>query len=99
MHDALARFLHYLRVERNASELTIKSYREDFQALAEYLAQAYGECPPPGDITTLDLRGYVAHMNSAGYSKATISRRLASLRSFFRFGGRDGWCQGNPAKP
>jgi integrase/recombinase XerC len=100
MHSALTRFLQYLRAERNASDLTIKSYREDLEALATYLTETDGgACPEPGNITTLDLRGYVAHLSSAGYSKATISRRLASLRSFFRFGGREGWCHGNPAKP
>jgi integrase/recombinase XerC len=100
MHSAVARFLQYLRVEKNASDLTIKSYREDLALLVEYLSEAYGgACPGPGEITTLDLRGYTAHLHSAGYSKATIARRLASLRSFFRFGGREGWCKSNPAKP
>jgi integrase/recombinase XerC len=100
MHSAIDAFLRYLRVERNASELTLKSYGEDFAALAGYLAEACGgECPPPEQISTVLLRGYVAHLHSQGYSKATIARRLASLRSFFRFGGRAGWCQGNPAKP
>ena len=33
MQDAIERFLQYLRVERNASDLTIKSYREDLELL------------------------------------------------------------------
>jgi integrase/recombinase XerC len=99
MQAAVDAFLTYLRVERNASELTLKSYREDLAALETYLVEACGSCPPPGEITTVLLRGYVSHLHAQGYSKATIARRLASLRSFFRFGGRQGWCQGNPAKP
>lgn len=100
MHTAIARFLQYLCVERNASDLTIKSYREDLAMLAGYLAEAYGgECPGPGEITVLDLRGYVAALHESGYSKSTIARRLASLRSFFRFGQREGWAKTNPAKP
>ena len=47
----------------------------------------------------LDLRGYVAALHEAGYAAATIARRLASLRSFFRFGLREGWVKTNPAKP
>ena len=47
----------------------------------------------------LDLRGYVAALHEAGYAKTTIARRLASLRSFFRFGQREGWAKTNPAKP
>jgi len=94
------RFLQYLRVERNASPLTIKSYREDLEALAEYLGERHGgHSPDPANLTTLDLRGYASAMHSAGYAKTTIARRLASLRSFFRFGQREGWTKANPAKP
>ncbi|MBN2217849.1 MAG: tyrosine recombinase XerC [Pirellulales bacterium] len=100
MRGAIARFLQYLRVERNASELTLKSYGEDLEALVEYLAECHGgDLPSPGQITVLDLRGYVAAMHDAGYAKATIARRLASMRSFFRFGQRESWTKTNPAKP
>jgi integrase/recombinase XerC len=100
MHTAIVRFLQYLQVERNASPLTVKSYREDLFALAAYLAEAYaGACPKPEAISVLDLRGYVAALSEAGYAKATIARRLASLRGFFRFGQREGWARTNPAKP
>jgi integrase/recombinase XerC len=100
MRTAIARFLQYLRVERNASELTLKSYREDLAALSDYLAEARGgDAPEPRAIGVLELRGYVAALHQAGYAKATIARRLASLRSFFRFGQREGWTETNPAKP
>lgn len=99
MRTALGRFLQYLSVERNASELTIKSYREDLTALIDYLAEAGGgRCPRPAEITILELRGYVGALHEAGYAPATIARRLASLRSFFRFGQREGWVEANPAK-
>lgn len=97
---AISRFLRYLEVERNASPLTIKSYREDLFALKEYLTEASGgRSPSPNEITTLDLRGYVAALSEAGYAKTSIARRLASLRSFFRFGQREGWVEQNPARP
>ncbi len=100
MDEAIRRFLQYLSAERNASPLTLKSYREDLEVLRAYLAQTYGQhLPQPGDLTTLDLRGYTAYLHNAGYAKSTIARRLASLRSFFRFGNREGWCEENPAKP
>lgn len=97
--EAVARFLQYLKVERNASPLTIKSYREDLEALTDHLDERFGAAPPPGDLTTLDLRGYVAGLSEQNYAKTTIARRLASLRSFFRFGQREGWAESNPAKP
>lgn len=100
MLTATQRFLRYLQAERNYSELTLKSYREDLEALSEYLYDLFSNrIPDPGEITTLQLRGYVAAMQEAGYAKSTIARRLASLRSFFRFGLRDGWTKDNPAKP
>jgi integrase/recombinase XerC len=100
MRTATDRFLQYLRVERNASELTVKSYREDLTALADYLSEARGGvCPRPDDVAVLELRGYVAALHDAGYAQTTIARRLASLRSFFRFGQREGWTRTNPAKP
>jgi len=99
MNQTIARFLQYLRVERNASDMTIKSYREDLMSLEEYLAEALGHRPGIADLTTLQLRGYVAALHEAGYARTSISRRLASLRSFFRFAQREGLVQGNPAKP
>ena len=48
MRTAMGRFLQYLRVERNASDLTVKSYREDLTALADYLTESRdGHCPKP----------------------------------------------------
>jgi integrase/recombinase XerC len=99
MQAAVGRFLKYLRVERNASELTSKSYREDLTALVEYLTELQGRVPAPQDVSTVDLRGYIAALHEADYAKTTIARRLASMRSFFRFGQREGWTKGNPAKP
>ena len=100
MRTAIARFLQFLAVERNASAHTVKSYREDLSALVDYLSETHGErLPKPGEITVLDLRGYVAALHDAGYAKSSIARHLATLRTFFRFGQREGWAKTNPAKP
>jgi integrase/recombinase XerC len=88
-----------LTVERNASPLTVKSYREDLTTLAEYLQPDNGRAVSPAEITPLELRGYVTAMHEAGYAKSSVSRRLASLRSFFRFALREGLATHNPAKP
>lgn len=99
LEQAIAGFMQYLRAERNASPLTLKSYGEDLAGLVELL-QADGATPPePSEITTLDLRGYSASLHEHGYAQTTIARRLAALRSFFRYGQREGWCETNPAKP
>ncbi len=93
------RFLQYLKVERNASPLTVKSYSEDLAALVEYLSDDRGHAPHPSKVGTPELRAYLAALSEAAYAKTTIARRLASLRSFFRFGQREGWTKTNPAKP
>jgi integrase/recombinase XerC len=99
MHNQVAQFLRYLAIERNASELTIKSYREDLIDLADYLIDQLGANVVPKDVTPRDLRGYVAALHEAGYAQASISRKLASLRSFYRFAQRQQMCATSPAKP
>ena len=99
MKQSTELFLRYLSVERNASELTIKSYREDLHALIDFLQAEDGSHPTPDQVTTLDLRDYVSALHEAGYARSSISRRLASLRSFFRFAQRNGFVENNPAKP
>ncbi len=100
MQTTIARFLQFMAVEHNASPLTVKSYREDLMALCAYLTEARGgQTPTAGAITVFDLRGYVAALHESGYAKTTIARHLAAMRSFFRFGQREGWTKTNPAKP
>ncbi len=97
MRRQTGQFLRHLDRERGASEHTVKAYREDLSALADYLADEDGRTPEPTAITTNDLRGYSAALAEAGYAKSSIARRLASVRSFFRFGQREGWAHANPA--
>src|SRR5207245_4249229 len=98
MRPQIGHFLQYLSVERGASPHTLKGYREDLDALAEHRADGDGHCPAAGRITTNELRGFLAALTEAGYAKTSISRRLASVRSFLRFGQREGWAKSNPAK-
>ncbi len=99
MNNAIPKFLQYLRVERHASDLTIKSYKEDLETLSGYLEESLGAMPRPDQITPIDLRTYVAALHEAGYAKSSVARKLASLRSFFRFAQRNKLCDSNPAKP
>ncbi|HMP07399.1 MAG TPA: site-specific integrase, partial [Lacipirellulaceae bacterium] len=98
MQRQIAQFLRYLQVERGASPHTLKAYREDLTAIADYYADEQGVTPDPGTLTAVDLRGLLAALHEAGFAKTSIARKLASLRSFFRFGQREGWVQSNPAR-
>jgi len=94
---ATERFLDYLRAERAASPLTVKSYREDLLQLEEFLRSA--GCRSPAEASSPVLRRFAAGLHAAGYASSTIARKLASMRSFYAFGQREGWIRGNPAKP
>lgn len=98
MHRQIAQFLTYLRVERGASPHTLKGYREDLIAAADYFADDNGATPDPGSISAVELRGFLSALHEAGYAKTSIARKLASLRSFYKYGQREGWAASNPAR-
>jgi integrase/recombinase XerC len=98
MQRQIAQFLTYLRVERGASPHTLKGYREDLIAAAEYFSEEDGSCPEPASITAVELRGFLSALHEAGFAKTSIARKLASLRSFYKHGQREGWASSNPAR-
>ncbi|MFM7245633.1 MAG: tyrosine recombinase XerC [Planctomycetaceae bacterium] len=95
--DAIERFLRSMAAEKGASPLTIKSYREDLLQLEEFLESA--GCRTPADASSGVLRKFAAGLHAAGYAASTVARKLASMRSFYSFGQREGWVRTNPAKP
>ena len=99
MRTAIGQFLRYLATERNASDLTIKAYREDLFGLVDWLEATRGSIPQPDSLSPQDLRTFQAALQEAGYARTTIARKLASLRSFYRFAIRQGIATDNPAKP
>jgi integrase/recombinase XerC len=94
---AIERFLRFLAAERGASPLTLKSYREDLRQLEEFLRSA--GCRTPGEASSVILRRFAAGLHAAGYAASSVARKLASTRSFYAFGQREGWVPANPAKP
>ena len=93
----IERFLRSLVAERGASPFTVKSYREDLLQLSEFLVSA--GCRRPADATSAILRRFAGGLHGAGYAPSTVARKLASTRSFYAFGQREGWVPTNPAKP
>jgi integrase/recombinase XerC len=94
---AIERFLGAMAAERGGSPLTLKSYREDLLQLEEFLLSA--GCGTPAEATSGVLRRFAAGLHSAGYAASSIARKLACVRSFYRFGVREGWVSANPAAP
>ena len=95
MNEALAEFLRHLALERNASELTVKSYREDLTQAIEFLqGRSIGR---PDAVTSRHLRAFTVWLHERQYAKTTVARRLAAVRSWFRFLCRQGVVSANPA--
>lgn len=92
-------FLNHLRIEKNVSNLTVISYRTDLNQFFDFLADRY---QVPIDKISIDIlnhkavREYLANMQDEGLSRATMARKLASLRSFIKFLCRENILTGNP---
>jgi integrase/recombinase XerC len=98
MHDHLADFLRHLALEKHASALTVKSYREDLtQALEYFASQIAGAKLSPQRLTTRLVRAYLAWLSTQNYARTTIARRLAAVRSWCRFLCVRGVIDRNPA--
>lgn len=94
---AVAQFVRHLRAERNASALTLAAYLSDIR---QFCAQSWGdEARPPFPWKSPDrfaARRFLASFQKAGLAPATASRKMSSLRSFFRYLVREGWVKDNP---
>ena len=97
MKDSLAAFLRHLSLEKDASPHTLRSYRTDLLEFAQYAG--------PGDpstwlgrVDTRTIRGYLAHLHARSLDSTTIARKLAAVRSWFRFLVRRGMLERNVAR-
>src|SRR5262249_21215209 len=98
MERALTDYLRHLGLERNSSDYTVKSYREDLnQALGFFRDRLGTSDVKPEQVTTRLVRAYLAWLSEQGYAKTTIARRMAALRSWLRFLCRQGALTTNPA--
>jgi integrase/recombinase XerC len=99
LEQGLAEFLTHLGLEKNASDKTVKSYREDLtQALSFARERNQKDHVAPSDWNTRLLRAFVSWLHEKGYAKSTIARRLAAVRSFGKHLCREGVLSVNPAQ-
>ena len=98
MRASAAAFLRHLERERNASPNTVRAYGEDLAQFAAYLERELGRAPRPEDVDHLLVRGFLADLHQRGLRKSSSARKLAGLRSFFRYLCREGRLQSNPAR-
>lgn len=100
MRAAIDEYLTYLRAERDASAHTLRNYRVDLEQFLGYLQErgVSGASPRPEAVDHLAIRGFLARLHGAHLAKSSAARKLATLRSFFRFLCRRGRLRANPAK-
>lgn len=77
-------FLDYLQYERNYSEETIKSYREDLRQFEEFAREEIGDSAP-SEVKAELVREWIVSLMDRGYTSTSINRKLSSLRSFYKF--------------
>ena len=98
MDSAVKQFLIYLRSVRNSSPHTIRSYDNDLGQFLTFLTPPGTPMPPPQEVTHLMIREFMAHLHDLKLEKSSIARKLAAIRSFFKFAVRDGLVVRNPAR-
>src|SRR5260221_341075 len=98
MKQAIEKYLQYLQSVRNSSPHTILNYGHDLEQFMAYLSPP-GEQPPAlPKITHLIIREFVGHLHEQGLEKSSIARKLAALRSFFKYCVRERMMKDSPAR-
>lgn len=97
LKEQILEFTVYLETERNVSPHTLSAYRSDLAQMLSFVVRDKGEAASALDVDHLTLRKYLAQL-SGGTKKSSIGRKLAAIRSFFRFLLRRGTIIKNPAE-
>ena len=94
----IERFIEYMALERGASPHTRRAYRQDLELFAAFL-QEQGISLDVTRIDHLTIRLYLGHLyQEKRIKRASVIRKLASLRAFFRYMKREGMVEKNPAR-
>ncbi len=111
MEDPITRVLAILETERAASPETLRAYRSDLRQFSAFLrdpdhametstAQEDRPLADPAQIlaaTRIDIRAYLAYVNRRGVKKSSVMRKLAAIRTLYRYLWRDGTIPTSPA--
>lgn len=107
MVPAKRAFINYLQVERARSGHTIRNYLSDLEQFDRFIAPAAERGGPVSDasedpgwpgVDASRIRAYLAYLQQKGVRRSSIARKLAVLRTFFRYLHREGMVKVNPAK-
>jgi integrase/recombinase XerC len=98
MKATIQKYIEYMRSVRNSSPHTLVNYGHDLEQFVAFLTPPGTETPKLGLITHHMIREFVAHLHDTGLEKSSIARKLAALRSFFKYCVREGRLNENPAR-
>ncbi len=100
MDDAIRAFLTFLTVERGASPETLRNYASDLRQLRSFLLSAGLADQPvdPAGLSSDSIRAYLHWLDRKGEKHTSLARKLACVRSFFRYLTRIGSVTWNPVE-
>lgn len=98
MKEAIARYLEYLKTVRNSSPHTVSNYGKDLRQFLEFLSPPDAVPPALRAVNHGMIREFVSHLHDQGLEKSSIARKLAALRSFFKYCVREGRLKESPAR-
>ena len=98
MKQHIDRFIDYLRYERNASPNTIREYRRDVSQFMHFLTPPGEKTMPLAHVDHRVIREFVGWSYDQKLEKSSVARKLAALRTFFKFCVREGVVKQNPAR-
>jgi integrase/recombinase XerC len=98
MKQAIESYLEYLVSVKNSSPHTISNYGKDLRQFVDFLTPPGATLPALTAITHGIIREFVAHLHDQGLEKSSIARKLAALRSFFKYCVREGMLKESPAR-
>jgi integrase/recombinase XerC len=98
LQPIIGKFIEYLRYERNASPDTIREYRRDTRQFAAFLTPPGEKTLPLDQVDHRIIREYVSSLYDQELERTSVARRLASLRTFFKFCVREKITRQNPAR-
>jgi integrase/recombinase XerC len=98
MIQAIEKYLAYLHSVRNSSPHTISNYGKDLAQFISYLSPPGLQPPALVEVQHHVIREFVAHLHDQGLQKSSIARKLATLRSFFKYCVREELLKESPAR-
>ena len=100
MDEPIRAFITFLRTEQRASPETVRNYASDLRQLHRFLLSRRLMTLPvdPASLSADTVRAYLQWLDQRGGKPSSLARKLATLRSFYRYLTRCGWLGRNPVE-